>query len=103
MDIIGTEFEGIQEFVSEDCIIPVGTHLEIYCNPDGIYADSSEGFSLFLIVDKEMTYYQLINDSDLLESCSIKNNEVRIDIIVYGYDPYNRLEECDFESISKYL
>ena len=48
-DLIGDCTEDIQDLVWENCIIPAGTKLEIYCNPDGIYSEEhSDGFSLFI-------------------------------------------------------
>lgn len=95
--------EAIQDVIFKDCVIPKGTHMEIYCNPDGIYdEDSNNGFSLFLVADKDVNYFDIINNSDLLESCSVKDDEVRIDIIEED-DEFNRLEECEFTPISKYL
>lgn len=80
-ELIGECQENIQDLVWEDCIIPAGTKLEIYCNPDGIYdEDSSNGFSLFILFDVDTKYFDLIENYDLLESCSVKNNEVAINI-----------------------
>lgn len=104
-EILQTEgtMESIQEELFENCTIPKGTHMEIYCNPDGLdNEDSSNGFSLFLLADKDISYYDIINNSDLLEGCSLKDNEVRIDIIRED-DSFNRLKECTFGMISNYI
>ena len=98
-----TDNYSIQEQVFENCIIPAGTYLEIYCNPDGLHdEDSSNGFSIFIEVDKEISYFDIINNSDMLDSCSVKNDEVRIDIITSD-DEFNRLNECTFYKSSMYL
>lgn len=97
------DFENIQEMVFEDCIIPKGTYIEIYVNPDGIYEENlvSDGYSLFLFADKEITYHELLN-ADIYGGCSVKNNEVRIDIITES-DPYERLTDCEFGKLSEYV
>lgn len=93
----------LQDILFENCIIPEGTHMEIYCNPDGVYdEDSSNGFSMFLVLDKDVSYFDIINNSDLLEGCSVKNDEIIIDIIGED-DSFKRLEECEFKKISKYI
>lgn len=103
LDLLNEENENIQNFISEDCYIPIGTHLEIYCNPNGLDSEEdSDGFSLFLITDKLISYFSIINNSELLEGCSIKENEVRIDIIT-EHDSFNRLEEYSFTPISSYF
>lgn len=80
-DLIGDCTEDIQDLVWENCIIPAGTKLEIYCNPDGIYSEEhSDGFSLFILFDIDTPYFDVIENYDLLESCSVKNDEVSIAI-----------------------
>lgn len=103
LDTLNYEYENIQEILYEDCIIPKGTHMEIYVNPDGIYEEdlTSDGFSIFLYIDKDITYYNLL-DADIYDGCSVKNNEVRIDIITES-DGFNRLNECEFVPFSKYV
>lgn len=102
-ELLMDDYENIQEMVFENCIIPEGTFMEIYVNPDGIYEEdlTSDGFSLFLHVDKEITYYDLLN-ADIYEGCTVKNDEVRIDLITEE-DSFNRLEECTFNKISLYI
>lgn len=102
MEIIGDEYEGVQELIYEECLIPKGVMLEIYLNSEGIYEDNEEGFSLFLLVDKDITYFELLN-SKILEGYKVKNDEVKIDIIIVGKDVFKRDEELIFEPISKYL
>ena len=103
LDFLSNDYEGIQEMLYEDCIIPKGTYMEIYVNPDGIYEEnlSSDGYSMFLSVDKDITYFELLN-ADIYDGCSVKNNEVRNDIITEN-DEYNRLKECEFVALSKYI
>lgn len=103
LDIINNDYENIQEMIYEDCIIPKGTFMEIYVNPDGIYEEdlTSDGYSMFLYIDKDITYFNLL-EADIYDGCSVKNNEVRIDIITKE-DEYNRLKECEFVAFSKYV
>lgn len=107
LDLLQGNTDGIQELVFEDCLLKKGLRLEIYCNPDGIYyndeeeiedIDTSNGFSLFILIDNDITYYELLN-LDIYEGCRIKDNEVRIDIITKD-DTFNRLSECSFVPLS---
>ena len=95
----GQTYENIEIF--NDCIIPKGTYLEVYCNPDGIYSDSSNGFSLFIKVDINTTAFTIIDDYDLLQSCQYNKDEVRIDIL--NLEDYPDLKESDFFSFNEYL
>lgn len=101
--ILAGDYENIQDSVYSDCIIPKGTHMEIYVNPDGVNNEdvTSNGFSMFIHVDEDITYFNLLN-LDIYDGCSVKNDEVRIDIITED-DSYNRLKECSFVDLSKYI
>lgn len=115
LEITQTQTDNIQDIVFENCLLEKGLYLEIYCNPDGIYydnvelnededdeeIDTSNGFSLFLLIDKNITYHELLN-LDIYEGCSVKNNEVRIDIITED-DSFDRLFQCSFTPISNII
>lgn len=116
LDLVQENTDNIQDLVFEDCLLKKGLYLEIYCNPDGIYYDNGEydedgeneedidtsnGFSLFILIDKDITYHELL-ELDIYEGCKIKDNEVRIDIITKN-DPFNRLSECSFAPLSNMI
>lgn len=109
LDLLQGNTDNIQELIFEDCLLKEGLHLEIYCNPDGIYyndeeeedTNTSDGFSLFISIDKDITYHELL-DLDIYEGCRVKDNEIRIDIITKE-DIFNRLDECSFTPLSNML
>lgn len=45
---------------SNELIIPSGTLLEIYSNPDGVYSNTANGSSLFTKIIKDMSFADLI-------------------------------------------
>lgn len=110
LDLLQGNTDNIQELVFEDCLLKKGLHLEIYCNPDGVYyndeeeeenIDKSNGFSLFILLDKDITYHELLK-LDIYEGCRVKDNEIRIDIITED-DTFNRLSECSFAPLSNMI
>lgn len=102
LEVVGDNLIGVQDGIFENCSIPVGTHFEIYCNPDGIDSDGTDGFSLYVVSDIEITYHDIISNSDMLEGCRVKDDEVRIDIVTNA-DPYERLQSEDFINISEFF
>ena len=87
-ELIGECEDNIQDLVSENCIIPAGTKLEIYCNPDGVDSDS-DGFSLLILFDVDTPYYDVVEDYYLLDDCSIEDDEVSISISDEEYIIYS--------------
>lgn len=45
---------------SEEIVIDAGFNLEIYGNPDGATSDSADGASLFTLVDRDVTFGELL-------------------------------------------
>ena len=105
LDIIGERYKGVEELISEDCIIPAGTKLEIYLDfnsqtsKDEEYLDE---FNLFMLVDKDITYNKLVL-SNIFDGYKTSNDDIKIDVIIDGKDIFKRDEEYIFEAISKYL
>jgi len=78
-ELIGDCEDNIQDLVLENCIIPAGTKLEIYCNRDGVHSDS-DGFSLLILFDVDTFYYELVEDYYLLGYCYIEDGQVSISL-----------------------
>lgn len=59
---LGEASNNIEEQVfSADVVIDAGFNLEAYGNPDGKGSESAEGASLFIHVDQDVTFGQLLS------------------------------------------
>lgn len=87
-DIISKDdyIEHLEDIVwNEDIVIDEGFYLEVYINPDGVYGDedsehSSNGYSLFRYVNKDVTLGEFLN-MDLFNEGSLRDSTMTIFVI----------------------